>query len=200
MIADINTKKVAIVGKTSDSTYQVARLDSSTHAIKTIAYEHSEIHGGSSYEYTGYKDQTVNHVWDIQLSVGGSSKVPHLTFEFDVESATLWHFYEDVNIILAGTTYTPPNHLRSTDKTTNLTVAYITNTTLGNANADTAVAGATTLSEGIAGSGKKVGGQDGSRHEWILNQNMDYCFRWIATAAGYVSWHLDWYDHNDKGE
>ena len=200
MIADLNTPVRAIVGKTSDGTYQVPRLDPFTHATETIEWDHAKTHAGDSYEYTSYRDQTVNHVWDIQFSTGSRNKLPHFTFEFDVESETLWHFYENVNIILAGTAYVPRNHLRSSDNLSLLTVAYITNANIGNANADTAVAGATVLAEGIAGSGKKVGGQGASRQEYILTRNEDYCFRWIASSAGWVSWHLDWYENEPKGK
>ena len=190
----------ALHGKTGDleDTYEVIRLDGSSHAVKTIEYEHAEIHSGSSYGYTGYKDQTVNHVWDIQITTADNDKVPHLVFEFNVETETLWHFYENVNIILGGTGITPVNRDRGSSNTSLVTVAYITNTSLGNANADTAVAGATTLSEGITGVGKKEGGEGGARHEWLLKKNEDYCLRFIASSAGYVNYHLDWYEHRPK--
>ena len=190
----------ALHGKTGDreDTYEAVRLDGSTHAIKTIEYEHAEIHSGTSFEYSGYRDQSVNHVWDIQFTTGESGKVPHLVFQFDSEAEMLWHFYENVNIILGGTGVTPLNHDRGSSNTSLVTVAYITNTTLGNANADTAVAGATTLNEGILGVGKKEGGLGGERHEWILKRNEDYCLRFIASSAGYVNYHLTWYEHKDK--
>lgn len=168
-----------------------------TDAIKTIAYEHNEIHRGSSYEYTEVRDQTIDHVYDIQITTPNTTKWAHFTFEFDSEKEIDWYFYENVNIILAGTGVTLLNHDRNSTNTSGLTAKVITNTTTGNANADTAVAAATTLMHGVSGDGKKVGGQGGSRHEWILKQNEDYCIRFIATAAGYVSFHLDWYEHTN---
>jgi hypothetical protein len=120
-----------------------------------------------------------------------------MTIEFDTESETDWYFYEDVTINVAGTEVTPVNHNRNSTNTSGLTVKVITNTTTANANADTAVAAATTLMHGIAGAGKKVGGQGGARNEFILKQNEDYSLRFIATAAGYVSFHLDWYEHTN---
>ncbi len=198
MIADINTPVTAIVGKMKDDSYAHIWVDGSNHAIADIDSDHRKIHSGNSYEYTTYRDQTVNHVWDIQITTPGGIKMPHFTYEFDAESETLWHFYENVNIILPGTAYVPRNHNRSSDKTSDVTMAYITNTNIGNANADTAVAGATVIAEGIAGSGKKIGGQGASRHEFVLKANEDYCFRWIASSAGWISWHFDWYEHTPK--
>ncbi|GAG91798.1 unnamed protein product, partial [marine sediment metagenome] len=81
-----------------------------------------------------------------------------------------------------------------------LELAGITNTNVANANADTAVAGATVIAEGIAGLGKKVGGQTGAGHEWMLARNEDYCLRFRATVAGFISYHLDWYENDPKGE
>lgn len=176
-------------------TFATEQKDDATDQVVTIAYDHHQIHEGDSYEYTEIKDQTQDHVYDIQITTPNTTKWSHFTFEFDVEAETDWYFYENVNIILAGTAVTLLNHNRSSSNTSGLTIKAITNTTIGNANADTAVAAATTLMHGIAGAGKKVGGMGGSRHEWLLKQNEDYCIRFIATAAGFVSWHLDWYEH-----
>lgn len=199
MRADSNILLRAILGKTSDRTYQVPKIDPITHALEFIAEPHAMIHHEHSFEYTSYCDQSINHVWDIQFTTEDSLEIPHLTLEFDVESETLWHFYENVNIILAGTAVVPVNHHRGSAQPAELGIAYITNTTIGNANADTVVAGATVLSEGIAGSGKKVGGEGPARHEWPLSANETYCLRFIATAAGWVSWHLDWYEKAPEG-
>lgn len=200
MIADINTPVRAVVGKTSDTTYQVPRIDPATHALKVMQLSEAEMHRGRSYGYRSYVDQTVNHVWDFQFTTSAQNKRAHFSFEFDTEAETLWHFYENVNIILAGTAIDPINHNRESINETIGTLAGITNTNLANANADTAVAGATVLAEGISGAGKKVGGQAGSRHSYILARDEDYCLRFIATTAGYVSYHLDWFEHIPKGE
>jgi len=175
-------------------TFATEQKDDATDALATIEYEHSKIHCGDSYEYSEVKDQTQDHVYDLQITTPNTTKWAHFTFEFDVEAETDWYFYENVAIALAGTAVTPLNHDRNSSNSAGLVVKVITNTTTANANLDTTVAAATTLAHGIAEAGKKVGGQGASRHEWILKQNEDYCIRWIATAAGHVSWHLDWYE------
>lgn len=176
-------------------TFATEQKDVATDDLATIAYEHHEIHCGDSYGYSEVKDQTQNHVYDIQITTPNTTKWIHMTGTFDVESETDWYFYENVNIILAGTAVTPLNHDRNSTNSSGLIIKVITNTTTGNANADTAVAAATILLHGIAGAGKKVGGQGGQRNEFILKQNEDYCLRFIATTAGYVSFRLTWYEH-----
>jgi len=54
MILDANADKYfkGLLCKTGDDTYQVPRIDASTHAITTIEHEHHEIHDGSSLTVT----------------------------------------------------------------------------------------------------------------------------------------------------
>lgn len=41
-------------GKTSDDSYQAARLDKATHSIQTIDYAHHEVHDGRHFMYTDH--------------------------------------------------------------------------------------------------------------------------------------------------
>ena len=173
-------------------------VDSATWAFKTIDYAHHEIHGGDHYNVRRYKDQTIDHVYDIQITTPNTTKWSHFTYEFETENETLWHFYRNPTIVLAGTAVTPVNSDHNSTNTAALVVKLITNTTLADANLDTTVAAATLIAEGISGSGKKESGIASSRDEAILKQNEDYCLRFIATAAGYVNFHLDWYEHTNK--
>jgi len=43
-----------IYGKTGNATFQVPRIDTSTHSFQTIEYEHHEVHSGSSYFTEGH--------------------------------------------------------------------------------------------------------------------------------------------------
>lgn len=178
-------------------TFATEQKDAASDVLETIDHQVSEIHDGDSYEYSEVKDQTVNHVYDIQITTPNTTKWAHFTFEFDVEAETDWYFYENPNIILAGTAVTPLNHDRNSTSSAGLIVKVITNVTIGNANADTAVVAAITLRHGIAGAGKKIGGFGGTKHGWILKQNEDYCIRFIASAGGFVSFHLDWHEHTN---
>jgi hypothetical protein len=67
---------------------------------------------------------------------------------------------------------------------------------LAGADTDTDVTTATLLKSGIAGAGKS-GGSDERESELILKQGATYCLRAIATAAGFVDFNMDWYEHTD---
>ena len=171
--------------------------DASTHAITTITYVHHEIHAGSAYSIVDVNDQSINNVWDIQITTPNTTKWAHFFFSFDTESETNWYFYENVTINTPGTAVVAYNANRNSLSASGLVIKSITNTTTANANTDTAVAGATQIYHGISGAGKD-GGQHNHGHEIILKQAEDYCIRFIATVAGYVSYHISWYEHTDK--
>jgi hypothetical protein len=168
--------------------------DESTRAVNTVDYSHHEIHEGSTYEYKEVVDLAINNVRDIQITTPNTTKWGHFTFRFTTESETEWHLYENVTINTPGTSYTPINSNRNSANTSDLTVAYIDNTSAANANADTAVAGATQILHGISGAGRDSGLYS-HEHEIILKQNEDYTVRFDASAAGFVDYHLDWYEH-----
>jgi hypothetical protein len=67
---------------------------------------------------------------------------------------------------------------------------------LEGANGDTNVSGATLIESGISGAGKNAG--DAMReNELILKQNTLYCLRATATAAGYINFKMEWYEHTN---
>ncbi len=76
-------------------------------------------------------------------------------------------------------------------------MAYIDNSSVANANADTVVASGTLIEEGIIGSGKTAGISSRAR-ELILKQNTNYTVRFVASSAGYVDYDLEWYEHTNK--
>ena len=96
-----------------------------------------------------------------------------------------------------GTSVTPVNNNRNSANVSSNTVAVITNGSLVDANTDTAVAGATLLASGTIGAGKSGGDTERDR-EIILKQNTKYCLRAVAVAAGYISFHAQWYEHTNK--
>ena len=60
--------------------------------------------------------------------------------------------------------------------------------------ADTAVAGATIIAHGIAGS-KGDAGFSERTSELMMKNDTIYCLRAVANAAGYVNFHMTWYEH-----
>lgn len=183
-----------------DNDGNVVDLDDSSGAVNVVDYAHHEIHGGNAFSHREVVDLTLNAVRDIQITTPAGLKNPHFTFEFSAEDEVEWWLYENVSIVQAGTAWTPVNHRRTSSKTSGLNCASIDNTSISNANSDTAVAGATTLAHGRVGTGGFFGGggSAAARDEWILKPSEDYCIRFLALGAGYISYHLDWYEHTDK--
>ena len=174
-----------------------ANVNSETNAVKVVDYQHHEIHSGSHYFHVDVKDLSINEVYDIRITVPDTTKWAHFTFRLESESETLWYLYEDVAISTVGTTEVLYNNDRNSANTSGLAVDEILNTSLSNANADTDLTGASTLLTGIIGAGR-VGGADERNKEIILQQNTIYCIRTVASAAGYVDYTLEWYEHTNK--
>ncbi len=181
----------------ADGNPTVLKIDPVTGAVVTIDYPHKKIHGGDGYDYTEVEDQSGNEVYDIQITCPIGAKHAHLTIEFDVEAETEFWFWENVNIVNPGTEITPRNHNRNYDDNSILTMKGVSNSSLSNANDDTDISGATSLMHKIVGAGKKVGGSASSREEWPMKAGEDYTLRWEALSAGWVSWHIDWYEQTN---
>ncbi len=172
-------------------------IDSATNTLQFISYEHHEIHSGSHFTVADVVDLSINNVFDIQITTPNTTKWTHFTFQLTTEAETEWHFYEGVTINTAGTAEMVYNNDRNSANASTLVVNGITNTNLANANADTAVAAATDLLHGISGAGRTAGA-DTREREIILKQNTIYSLRFIATAAGYIDYTLEWYEHTNK--
>ena len=173
-------------------------IDASTQSIMTVSYEHHEIHGGSHFEICDVVDLSINNVFDVQFTTPDTNKHIHMVWEIQVESKTDFLIYEGATISTAGTAVTPINNNRNSLNTSGATIASILNTTTENANADTAVATATELQHSTVGAGVKSLGATSRTKELILKRNTIYCFRIIATAAGYVNYCAEWYEHTPK--
>lgn len=187
-----------IWGLISDSVARAVRIDSSTHAMETISYEHHEIHGGDHYFVVAYADLAINHVLDFQWTIPNTTKWIHWTWEISTESETLWQIYEGATITNPlAVAVTPRNSNRNSANTSGTTMKYEDQANLAAANADTSVVGATLIMSGISGAGRDAG-HALRAHEVMLKQNTVYCLRATATAAGYVNFSMQWYEHTAK--
>jgi hypothetical protein len=173
-------------------------IDSATNTLQVIDYDHHEIHSGSAYFVSDVADLAINNVYDVQFQTPDTTKWIHFTFLLDAENETEWYVYEDVTFTVTGTTITPFNNNRNSANTSGTIIYQQSNTSLANANADTNITGSTTLLHGIIGSGRNSHGADERGDEVILKQNTKYCFRAIATVAGYIDFDMDWYEHTNK--
>ena len=182
--------------RSSDTSFQPLRLDKATNSLQTIDYSHHEIHAGSHFFIADVVDLSVNNVYDMVFTTPDTAKWIHFTFEVDAEAETEWYIYEGAVETSAGAAVTAYNNNRNSATATGAVIKAQTNTSLVNANADTDVSGATALEHGIIGAGKS-GGNDKRENELTLKQNTKYCFRAIATAAGYIDFVAQWYEHTD---
>lgn len=171
-------------------------IDDSTASIQTIDYEHHEIHSGDHYFVRSYADLAINHVLQFTWQMPNTTKWIHWRWQIDTESETLWQVYEGGSITNAlANTITPLNNNRNSANTSGTTLKYEDHANL--AAADTDVTPTTLIMSGISGAGKD-NGIDAQSDELVLKQNELYVLRATATAAGYVDFHMRWYEHTDK--
>lgn len=175
-----------------------ARVDSSTHAQVMIDSQHHEIHVGDHYNLIRYAVLPINNVYDVQFTTPNTTKWIHLAWVMSTTDVCTFHIYEGAEILLAGTSITPMNNNRNSVNESAVVAAYHLNTSLANANLDTAVAGATLLAEGKLGSNQLKGVTDRQDSEWVLKANTVYCFRAVAVAATDIFFRMRWYEHTDK--
>ncbi len=169
-------------------------IDEVSRAIVIISFTEHKLHEGEAFSYVDEVDLAINNVRDIQITTPNTTEWAHFTFHISTESETEWYLYENVTINVAGVGIVEQNANRNSGHAATTTLATIDNNNLANANADTAVAGAVEIYHGTSGAGKDAGEHD-HEHELILAQNEDYTIRLVATVAGYVSYHIDWYEH-----
>ena len=180
--------------RSSDSTAQPLRLDKATNTIQIIDYEHHEIHAGSHFEIADSVNISINNVREIRITAHNSTKWVHLTFSLSVVAETEVYLYEDVTLVTAGSAITPINNDRNSTTASVTVVDYIDNSSVANANSDTTVSGY--IDHVIMGAGKNAGFALRAE-EIILKQGKIYSLRFIANAAGFVNYKLQWYEHTN---
>jgi len=184
--------------RSSDGTSQPLRLDKSTNSLQIVDYEHHEIHSGSHFFIVSYADLSINQVLDFTFLTPNSTKWVHWLFLLSTKSETNWLVYESAvatNALANAVTILNSNR-NKTATTSDSTLKFEVQANLVAANADTDVTGATLLLSGISGDGRDSGQYDRG-HELILKQNTLYCFRAIASVAGYINFDMQWYEHTD---
>ena len=179
-----------------------AAVDKTTYARTTIDYEHHEAHSGSHYFAVGVIDiPGANDVLDMTWQMPGNTKWSHWIWSIYTEKALQWYVYEDATATnpLANT-MTLFNSNRNSTGVSGTTLKYEIQVDLAAANVDTSVAstdGAVLLKSGKLGDNKGGGGATRA-HELIMKQGSLYCLRAAASAAGYLNFEMQWYEHQNK--
>ena len=152
---------------------------------------HEAIENGNAYHVLQYMDLALGDVLDVQI-VTGSMPV-HFFMDFSVESEMSWDFYENVTINNTGTPANIVNLLRSSDQVSTVNVYSIVNPDVAEANIDTDNSSAMNIGYGIIGAGKDSGLQAHER-EITLKPGTEYSMRFVAAAAGYITYHIEWFE------
>ena len=183
--------------RSSDDKWRRIRIDKATDSLQIIDYAHHEIHSGSHFFVVGVQDLSINQVLDFTWAMPNTTKWAHWVWKFDTESELAWYVYENAVVTnpLANALM-PLNSNRNSATVSGTTMKYEIQANLTAANADTNVTAATLIKSGISGSGK-TGGSDSRESEIILKQGATYCLRAVATAAGYINFDMEWYEHTD---
>ena len=200
-----------LYGRIDAETIKPLRIDGSTHAIKTIEYEHAEIHSGNSFSCWYLQD--VSDIGDktiIAFKTPNTTRYIHIIFGALATIAAHARILEAPTITdNTGASLTVYNRRRVgtplattvIDTSQNPDVAgqamYFTEVTMGE------VSGGTELAHQHleVGEGKKaIGGDQRGSNEWILKPNTLYAFE-IESITDDDNTHivvLDWYEHTDK--
>jgi hypothetical protein len=166
--------------------------DRITNALKTIEYEHHEIHDGRSFVIDDLRNiNSGSENWLIV--VPDSDRLPHLIFEFVCTGEFLVNVQEGVNRN-GVTELTAINRSRGSANTAETKIY----------RGVTGVSTGTNIlnrREGSTGTNGKTESGGGARanNEFILKRNTKYLVTVTTYADVYVNAIFDWYEHDAKG-
>ena len=185
-----------MAGKNGDGEVRPLKLDTATDSVNIVDYEHHEIHSGSHYFVQGFLEiPGIDDVLDFTFQMPNTTKWIHWTWEIETEKEMGWYIYENVVATNAlDNAITPYNSNRNSTNTSGATMKYEIQADLAAADADTDVSGGTLIASGISGVMRTAGAAKRD-NELVLKQNTLYCLRATATAAGYITFKMEWYEH-----
>lgn len=170
---------------------QIMEMDNATGAIKNIDYDHSEIHSGSSFCYSGIATINSGDSVSILITTKDTLLWSHCIFYVSVSGAATISLHEAVTVSDTGASRTAGNRNRNITRAATTKINY-----------DPVITNAgTLLGTCYLGEGRKTGDRFRGEEEFILKQNTKYVFRILSEAAGNrVSVMIDWYEHRNKND
>jgi len=180
----------AMYGRITDDAVRPIQIDDSTHAIKTIEYEHSEIHAGDHYNYCDYQlANALNDTIEFVMTTPNTTKWIHLSLETYSSQGCEIELYEGASGITDGTSITPRNNNRNSANTSGVTLV----------KDPSAITSDGTRAAGfLAGAGRNAGFINRDR-EYVLKQNTIYLVRITSVAnSNDIAWCAEWYEHTNK--
>jgi hypothetical protein len=188
-----------ISGKTGNDTYQVPRLDASTHAWNMIGYSHHEIHSGKSYTYDTNAAGASGTKATVTFTTPAGPKEIHMLVHFRSNVEAIYTFGEGPTITAdTGTNEAPIARNRNNVVASGLigTKAVAAN----NVTYGATVTGFGTVLEMIHFGSGKSGGEEHGSDEWVLKPATTYAIEVESEAASSeVMVEMDWYEHTPKG-
>ena len=197
--------------RSSDSTFQPARLDKATNTLQTIDYSHHEIHAGSMYtcSYSNTAPTNTNEQTIIAFWTPAAAPYMHIFWHASSTAGGVFNIYEDSGLIAdVGSTATVWNHDRNSDNTSG--VRTVTGGSAAGSvstfNVSQSAAGTLVTTTpiytyylGAAAAGADTSGEIRSESEFILKANTQYAFV-VKSLSDDTSTHsitLNWYEHTN---
>jgi len=181
-----------ITFKTGDHTYQVPRIDSSTHAMEVIEYEHHEIHAGSNFFYADSVALNAAETQDYMVITPDSSQWAHMLFSLSGSAITQVLVYEGSDKV-AGDIQSVFNSNRNS---ITLPSVKIHKGTSGGSTDGTLI---WQRKSGSSSGQSRVGMETTHGGEIILRKGTKYIFRIVSgTNANLTNALFQWYEHTDK--
>ncbi len=162
-------------------------IDNTTKSNKTIEYEHSEIHEGNHFNYCDYQENiALNDNIEFVLTTSDTTKAIHFNFEVYSSLGCKIEVYEAASGVSGGTTITPRNNNRNSNKLSTITLIKDPSSI---SNDGTRAAGY------LAGAGRSSGFYK-RENELLLKTNTIYLLRITSSAnSNNISWCGEWYEH-----
>lgn len=191
-----HSQPIIHVNKNGES---VIVIDEKTHALKTIGYEHHEIHDGNHYLFQeGFVLNAATKTY--LLTVPNSTKWPHVTF-------TVMGSQDTSATLIEGTTLSSTNaaSIINRDRNTGTPVQAGMIISKNPSGVPVPVNDASIMFSTRFGIAANAGGRGGAgvdfslRNELILRQNTKYLFHVTAASANEnnITVSFDWYEHTN---
>ncbi len=201
---------VLMMARTTETNVEYCKMDSLSHAMAVMDYEHSELHGGSAF--TCHYSQEVSDTGDqtiVAFKTGSTDKQMHATFAASSSMGATATLIEAPTITdNTGASLTIYNRNRTSTKESEAIdtsanpdvenqAMYFTEATMGNVTSGTVLD-----TEPLqAGKGNKaLGGVSRGEQEWILKKSTLYAFV-VESTTDEDNTHritVDWYEHTPR--
>jgi hypothetical protein len=186
----------AIAGFINNTDVRSVRLDSSTHTMQTIDYEHHEVHSGSHFIYTQCDaDFDIADAVELLIVTPNTTKWAHIVIDVDAALDTTVSLYEgSTHTVNAAQTAYNKNRNSATANTTTIN-------THNNDGADGTLIWQSCFGINTGGGSNKVagGGESRGAREWVLDQNNKYLLTILSGSDNSsMALKLSWYEHTDK--